>query len=553
MQKFDYIIIGSGFGGSVMSLRLVQKGYQVALLERGKKWEMNSFPRRIADVKKNLFWNPRENQFGYMEILNHSQGNAMTVTSSGLGGGSLIYANVLLPMKAESFSSWPRPYSLEQLSPFYEKVTRTMEASPYPIADGYYSETPKTKAFESIKDTYMEVGKNENISVEYIRPPLAIRFKGEFPMEQGFNESGALQSKCNKCGECDIGCNIHAKNSLDLNYLHQAMNGKVYLNPLTLFTDSEVVEIQKNESGYSVTYTNTKDNKLRQTLQTQKVILSAGSLGSTGLLLKMKKNGILPLLSDCLGKKWCGNGDLLGFNLRSDRELEPSHGPVITNGFRFSYPSYGADKKNMIHDFCIQDAGYPVGFGWFLAGKLPSITNIPYWIKFVIRQVEDVICRFFKLKTNSANNLGTLLANTIDDDRDLKTSLVLLGMGQDRSDGEIRLDSSGNAQVVWNIDESRVHFERITFEMKRISKMLRGYFFPNPLTPIDKVISVHPLGGCAMAASIDDGVVDFKGEVFNYPGLYVVDGSILPTSTGANPALTIAAVAEFISDNIPMK
>lgn len=546
---FDYIIVGSGFGGSIMSLRLVEKGYRVLLLERGKKWEFGEFPRRIDEIKKNLFWNPNQNQFGYMEVLNHESGNAMTLTASGLGGGSLIYANVLLEMKEKSFTDWPTPYRYSFLKPYYDKVINTMEASAYPAMDGYYSNTPKTLAFELLGKKYAQL-QGQEFSAEYIRPPLAVNFKGDFPGEQIKNKHGALQSKCNKCGECDIGCNIQAKNTLDLNYLYKASDKALFKTPLEIITDAEVYDLNKLNQDVFEVFFKSHDGNIKS-MKSKKVILSAGSLGSTEILLKLKCKNEFKMISDQLGKNWCGNGDLLSFALQSNKDLEPSHGPVITSGIRYNFKAYDSNKNSDIHDFCIEDAGYPVGFGWFVAGKLPSFSNIPYVFLFVWRQIIEFLYRFFGKEYGYSNNLGLEIANTIDDEKDLKSSLVLLGMGQDRSDGQIVLDKNKKARVIWNINNSKIHFSRMIQEMRRIAQFLNASFLLNPLTKMNKIIAVHPLGGCIMGENKNLGVVDTQGQVFGVPGLYVIDGSILPSATGANPALTIAAVAESIADKIP--
>ena len=152
-SEFDYVVIGSGFGGSVMACRLVEKGYRVCLLERGRQWKMHEFPRRPDEIQKNMFWDPKDGKFGLMEFRDSAESDIMTLTASGLGGGSLIYANVLYRMPAEFIQDWPSGITREFLDPYYDRVISMMEARPYPFkTEKYYSETPKTAAFVEVAD-----------------------------------------------------------------------------------------------------------------------------------------------------------------------------------------------------------------------------------------------------------------------------------------------------------------------------------------------------------------------------------------------------------------
>src|ERR1035437_997878 len=136
---FDVIVIGSGFGGSVMSCRLSEKGYKVCLLERGHRWKMNEFPRRVHEIREKLFWDPEDNKFGIMELRDYDESNVMSVCASGLGGGSLIYANVLMRMPSDFFHNWPGKLTRAKLDPFYDQVIDMLEAAPYPFdSDAFY-------------------------------------------------------------------------------------------------------------------------------------------------------------------------------------------------------------------------------------------------------------------------------------------------------------------------------------------------------------------------------------------------------------------------------
>jgi cholesterol oxidase len=542
---FDYIVIGSGFGGSVMACRLVEKKHKVCLLERGREWGMHEFPRRTADIKQNLFWDPKDGKFGIMEFREYPDSDAMSVSASGLGGGSLIYANVLMRMPAPFFEGWPIEINRQTLDPHYDRVLETMEASPYPFGkDPYYTDTPKTKTFKDLS-AQLPTPSDATSKPEFIFPDLAIRFKGDFPGQQMPNSHGAIQSKCTKCGECDIGCNIHAKNTLDLNYLFKARHQKE--NPLEVRTNAQVVAIEPlaTGEGYQVTYENPKSPKEKTTITAKRIVLSAGSLGSTGLLLKMRRVGKLKNLSPMLGKRWCGNGDLEGTVVNSNTLIEPTKGPVITGAIQYNFKPYPDGFK---HGMYIQDAGIPIGLSWYLMGKIPSPTTFWKAIQLGYRFFKEYICKKLNIKTKTKEiNIGDDIADVLDRDDAFRRTFLLLGMGRDRSDGEIQLRDDGEILVQYKLATSSLHYDRVRREMGSIAQQLKGEFFDNPLTHLNKMIAVHPIGGCVMGDSPEDGVVSTRGEVFGHPGLYVVDASIIPTSLGPNPSLTIAALAEHIA------
>ena len=547
---FDVIVIGSGFGGSVMTCRLAEKGIKVCQLERGKHYKMWDFPRRIHEIKEKLIWDPKDKRFGFMEIRDYPESDLMSVTASGLGGGSLIYANVLMRMPEENFAGWPNGITRKTLEPYYDKVVNTMEASPYPLDNEYYNRTPKTHLFKKIGES-LEQTEEELEKPKVIFPDLAIRFKGDFPGQQTLNSHGALQSNCNKCGECDIGCNIHAKNTLDLNYIFRAQKQKVAADVRTNALVESFSPIEDKEGGYEVIYYNPLEPEKKIKLTAKKVVVSAGSLGSTALLLRMQKEGKLKNLSPMLGKKWCGNGDLEGSVLNTPHDVIPTKGPVITAAIQHKFKPY---PDGYAHNAFIQDAGFPIGLGWYVSGKIPSVHFLIRPIKIGIRYLKEF---FFKLIGSPMHkgevNVGDKLIDLLDSEKFVRKAYLLLGMGRDRNDGEIKLREDGEPIIKWQMKSSQLHYDRVRRAMKTMANKMEGMFVDNPLTYLHKIIAVHPIGGCVMGESKETGVVDGKGEVFGHKGLYVVDGSIIPTSLGPNPSLTIAAMAERIADQFDMK
>lgn len=546
---FDYIVIGSGFGGSVMTCRLMEKGYKVCLLERGRQWKMHEFPRRPEEVRQNMFWDPRQQKYGLMEIRDNPESDVASITAAGLGGGSLIYANVLYRMPAEFFKAWPGGYTRERLEPFYDQVTEMMEAKPYPYeTDSYYRNTPKTGAIKAAAE-HLNKMNDANLKPQFVLPPLAVRFEGKFPGEQSVNSHGALQSKCNKCGDCDIGCNIHAKNTLDLNYLYRAQKG-VNGNKAEIRTHAEVVRIEHHDDHYKVIYILPEFPVQENTLTAKEVILSAGSIGSTSLLLKMKKQGVLPKLNAHLGKKWAGNGDLIAWIFNTKDEPDATKGPVITGSLEYPKSQY---PDGFPHGMYLQEAGYPMGIAWYLSGKIPQVRSLAGMGHIFMQSMKRHVLKLLKVQDTDPINIGHEAVEAVDPADFTRKCFLILGMGRDKSDGEIKLRADNQAIVKWKIDKSRYHFDRLHTEMKKIADFVKGVYMDSPLLALNKVISVHPLGGCPMGDNANQGVVSPLGEVYGYKGLHVIDGSILPTSTGTNPSLTIAAIAEYIATTIPNK
>lgn len=549
-MDFDYIVIGSGFGGSVMTCRLVEKGYKVCLLERGRQWRMSEFPRRPHDIQQRMFWDPEDQKFGLMEIRDNPDSDVLTLTASGLGGGSLIYANVLYRMPDRFFKGWPQIYRRSSLDKYYDRVQQMMEAKPYPFeSQNYYRNTPKTALLKRLFEE-MPAPEGSTEPPRFALPALAVRFEGGFPGHQTHNIHGALQSKCNKCGDCDIGCNIQAKNTLDLNYLFRARHLRSGPDALDIRTHAQVVRIESVGDHYKVTYVIPEFPQQENSFTSRKVILAAGSVGSTSLLLKMKKHGHLPHLNRWLGKKWSGNGDLLGLIFGSKEDVDATNGPVITSAIEYNFQDYADGYP---HGMYLQEAGFPVGFAWYLSGKIPQLHGLAGLTNLITQSLKKYALRILGAKDTGPVNVGEEFARAIDRAEFTKRCFVLLGMGRDKPDGEMQLREDNQAVIKWKMEGSQEHFDRLRTQMKKIAERIGGFFVDNPLTYLNKVVAVHPLGGCPMGETPETGLVSPWGEVYGHPGLYVVDGSILPTSTGPNPSLTIAAIAEYIAEQIPTK
>jgi len=556
-MHYDALIIGSGFGGSVMAYRLAEAGLHVCLLERGKPYPPDSFPRSPYLMKSN-FWNPSEGLYGMFNVWSFEGINA--VVSSGLGGGSLIYANVLLRKEEKWFVKedlhnggyeyWP--VTRADLDPHYDRVEKMMNGQQYPFDQPPYNKTSKTIAFKKAA---------EQLHLDWSLPKLAVTFanEGDAPMtgepirEEHPNIHGRTRYTCRLCGECDIGCNYGSKNTLDYTYLSAAHRLGAEIRTLC-----EVRSFEPVEGGYAIHYVQhdlekegqklaTHDSAALplQTITADRLILSAGTFGSTFLLLKNRS--AFPHLSQLLGTRFSGNGDLINFASRcSDsssgnrvpRIIDGGHGPVITSSIHFPDALDGGEGRG----FYIQDAGYPEFVNWIL-----QVFDSPSEIQQALHTAKHLVEEWLNkdLETDLSGYVSTMFGTC-----ELSAGLLpLLGMGRDIPGGQMTLHD-GRLYLDWIKQKSGPYFDRLREKMIAISEALGAQFLDNPLWYLSRVISAHPLGGCPMGRDITEGVVNSYGEVFNYPGFYIADGSVLPGPAGANPSLTIAGLSDRFADRI---
>ncbi|MFG2000770.1 GMC oxidoreductase [Spirillospora sp. NPDC048911] len=548
MEQVDALVVGSGFGGSVAAYRLAEAGHSVVLMERGQPFPPGSFPRSPAEMGR-AFWDPDAGLYGMYDVWSFRGYDS--VVSSGLGGGSLIYANVMLRKPERWFVNEtpdggyePWPITYDDLDPHYEAVEAMIEPSRYPLGRAPYDNTPKAHAMQ---DAAAELGLDCDL------PPLAVSFapeRGAAPglslpiVDPGYgNYHGSqLRRTCRLCGECDIGCNDGAKNSLDHNYLSAAK-----YHGADIRTSHEVKEIRPRDGGgYEVDYVHhdVDDRLIKRRLKTiacKRLVLGGGVYGTTLLLLRSRKN--LPGISKALGTRYCGNGDLLTFLLKAKdrnrvRPMDASKGPVITSAIRLpddvdGFPGAGRGAY-------IQDGGYPEFVNWMVHSFDGTIERA---LKFVMGRVLEL----FKWAPDTS--LSRELSELIGDGALTMSSLPLLGMGRDTADGVLRL-KDGRLDARWTTETSELHFERLRKTMQSIAHVLGADYADNPMWFRKRIITMHPLGGAPMGATPDEGVCDAFGEVFGFPGLYIADGAAMPGPVGPNPSLTIAAMSDRMSTRL---
>lgn len=544
-EHVDAVVVGSGFGASVAAYRLAEAGRSVILLERGRAYPPGMFARSPHEMSR-AFWEPKDELFGLFDIRSFRKLEA--IVSAGLGGGSLIYANVLLrkderwfvhdsPLPGGGYEHWP--IGRGDLDRHYDAV----EAMMTPVANPY-PDLPKARALREAA---------ESLDLECFSPPLAVSFsarpgeparaKQPIDVPAYGNLYGRTRLTCRLCGECDLGCNEGSKNTLDHNYLSAAKHHGADLRTL-----AEVYGITPLAGGgYEVRYTQYSDEpedgsprqRTQLTLTCDHLILGAGTFGTTSLLLRNRVG--LPALGRAVGTRFSGNGDLLTFCMGARdttkgagmRVIDGSYGPVITTSIR--RPD-GMDEEGAGRGYYVQEAGFPVFANWLI-----ETAQVGSALQRSASIVRELILH--RLQRRNESTISAEIAKLIGEGRLTSSSIPLLGMGRDTPDGRITL-ADGELDVEWTSATSMAYFEDMRATMRRISDALAADFKDNPLWWTKRVVTVHPIGGAPMGRHVHEGVVDSECESFGHPGLYVVDGAALPGPVGPNPSLTIAALAD---------
>lgn len=555
-EHFDVIVVGSGFGGAVSACRLAEAGMRVCVLERGKAIAPGEFPRTAAQLRDG-FWDPSEGLHGMFDVWSFKQ--LAAVVASGLGGGSLIYANVLLRKDPEWFveqrdgAPWHWPVTREELDPHYDRVEAILKPQPFPAE--YLERSPKVGAFRDAA---------ERVGLRTFHPPLAIAFSENGgpprpgrPLPDDGNLHDAPRRTCTLCGECDLGCNDGAKQTMDLTFLSRAARAGADIRPR-----HEVRTIAPNPGGgywlETVTHpeereglpTDTSDPALcpRTVFTCDRLVLAAGALNTTYLLLRNAQH--LPGLSPALGTRFNGNGDHLSFVRRAGtetsgrerllRRLEGSRGPVITTAARSD------DDASQMAGFYLEDAGYPAHTAWMLQ---VAATPRAVW------SARSALARIAWERASSRHTepqLGALLSRLFGDLRTPAGFLPLLGMGREIAHARLSLAADGRTLTTdWSRAKAGRVFGRIRGASRAIAEDLGGKFSADPVgRRRPPTITVHALGGAPMGHTPQEGVVDGYGRVFGHPGLSVACGAAMPGAVGPNPSLTIAAFADWHAEQI---
>ena len=560
--NYDYevVVIGSGFGGAIAACRTAQKWPgKILVLERGKRYPMGSFPRSPHDMAHN-FWNlpgelrrrPRqastEEMHGLFDIRHYD--NMDAVICAGLGGGSLIYANVYLEPPAEVFNhGWAASCTKKTLRPYYQVVKSVLGAHPIPQNGDPRRQIIRTELFQKFAKSQGRQSHLLDLNVFFGND-----FNNPTPMgKQEYNRYGALQTSCVYCAECDVGCNTHSKNTLDLNYLFVAEH-RYHAKILTEHLAEKIVPLNEHgeadtgedgKCGFCVIYRDL-NTKQKHAVSARRVVLAAGTLGSNELLLRCRDVWkSLPKINQNLGKHFSGNGDFLSFVVDGVRPVNPNYGPVITQAIDFNL----LENFDRARAFLLEDAGYPNFLSWSIEGSRPLISRT----RTLTRAMRNVVKRW--ITGRMTGRVGYILSDSLRNDLSY-TSSVLLGMGIDRANGTMTLKHE-YLDIKWPFQDSRLLYDAILDAGRCFSAWAKGKWFiplPSWWWPFRNNVTVHALGGCILADDPTSGVASADpqtmGQIFGYTGLYVADGALVPTAVGANPIATISALAERVAEGI---
>lgn len=513
LYDYDYIIIGSGFGGSVSALRLSEKGYNVLLLEKGKWFRNEDFPKRNWNLRK-WIWLPFLRFFGFFKITIFK--HITTLSGIGVGGGSLVYANTL-PIPSRKYfnaESWKHLADWEkELTPFYNKALKMMGTS----------KNPKL----SIGDQKLqEIAKDLNIEEQFAATNVAVFF-GEpekIVSDPYFDGDGPDRAGCNFCSGCMVGCRFNAKNTLDKNYLYLAQKDGTKIK-----AESEVYDVIPDKQGYLVKWkSSTKLFKNYGKASCRGIVFSGGALGTVKLLLKLKKSS-LPNLSPTVGMHIRTNSEsLIGITV-ADKKTDFSEGVSI-----------GAILNTDEHSH-LETVNYPAGSGFWRLAMSPFSHGKNAFIR-IAKVIIDILLHPIKnFKTFFVDDWAKrtqilMLMQTINST--LRFSKGIFGMKSTLSQG---------TKPTSFIPEAEMLAQRYAAKVKGKPTMLLTE------TVLGIPTTAHILGGAVMGKDSNEGVINKNNQVFGYDNMYVCDGSMISANPGVNPSLSILALSERAMNKIPKK
>jgi cholesterol oxidase len=535
-RTYDFVIIGSGFGGAISAMRLTEKGYSVLVLEEGKRYEDRDFPKSNLLFWKYL-WIPALRSFGILKISLLK--GVMVLHGKGVGGGSLGYANVLELPSAETFAtpSWNEPHDWGSiLAPHYETARRMLGVTTNPCL---------WQADHTMREIASSLGQESTF-----RPTeVGVFFgsEGQTVPDPYFGGTGPSRAGCIQCGGCMVGCRYNAKNTLPKNYLYFAEKGGAKILPETkVIAIAPLVEPGNNAgkvnktAGYKLTCRRSTGliSGSTFTFRASNVIVSAGVLGTLKLLLDCRdRRRTLPDLSAHLGERVRTNSEALLGSVARNGKVDYYKGISITSIFNIDsvtriepvrYPENSDLMRLMAAPLLSKD-------GSILSRLVKSL----FWI---LKHPVDYLRA--QILPGWARKVTILLVmQSVDNRMRLHLGRSLLTLFGKGLVAEPDLAHEIHARVDVGHDATRL-FARKTngIPMGSIGENLLNF----PTT-------AHILGGCPMGSTSDSGVVDGSFQVNNYPGLYIIDGSIVPANPGVNPSLTIAALAEYAMEKIPSK
>ena len=535
-SSYEFVIVGSGYGGAITAARIaaaVHQPHAVCVLERGQEWKIGDFPATLPGILQNT--RSDLNALGLYEFLNYK--DISVVKGSGLGGTSLINSNVAMTPDPEVFQlvGWPRTIRYEDMLGYYDRARSVLAAAPVPDA----LNLQKVQALEK---------RAQQLGTHAAALTIAVNFDIE-----GKNAYGVEQHPCVKCGDCVTGCNFAAKNTLYMNYLPLAANQGA---DILTQTKVEWIEKLKDDKCWRIHgkhYRNAKESDAF-TLDARNVVLSAGSLNSPEILMRSEMHG-LPV-SPALGTGFSGNADFYGLAYNGQFETD-----VLGYGRRAPEGNDAAFPGPSIVGFVRYNGGVPVTQRIAVEDfSFPSAYVLAAKTVFAAIRGDDTKVGD---EDEERNRIRTDLDRPVEYARDgaLNHTMLYLVTGQDNARGTMNFDApwfepDGRMTIEWDGAGQQLVFTRINEELRRHARALGATFISNPTWNIfqtRRLITAHPLGGCPMGEDYLHGAVDEFGRVFSgdgsiHEGLFVADGSIIPSALGVNPFMTISALTERIAE-----
>ncbi len=525
-HDYDYLIIGSGFGGSVSAHRLTQKGYKVGMIEKGQRLPTAELPKSNWNLWKSI-WAPIFGLHGILSITLLK--DVVIFHGSAVGGGSIVYANTHLE-PLESFFTDPRWVHLsddwkEELGPYYAEAKRML---------GSVESARTYKIDHTLKEVLTDMGTGDSFKKHTVGV-----FFGEADVEVDdpyFGGDGPKRVGCNHCGSCMTGCRIGAKNSLDKNYLYFAEKYGTELHAETMVTDVRPLGNGDGSEGYEVLTKSSTSRffKKSRRFTAKNVVFSAGVLGTVKLLFGCKESGSLPNISDALGTFVRTNSESIQGVITGDKSVGKgvaiSSGGFTPDGTHIEMVRYGEHADAMGAVTTVHTGG----------GKLPRQL---YWLAMMIRHPLQTLRPILWPFGWSARSAIVLAMQAVDNSMELRY--------QRRWWWPFKKTLNSD----WGDREAPPTFMPSAHEVAlRLAEKTGGQAASvMPELALDTTTTAHILGGCPMCESAEDSVIDKYNRVHNYEGMYVVDASMIGANLGVNPSLTITALAERAMDHVEAK
>jgi cholesterol oxidase len=521
-QHYDVLVVGSGFGGSVAALRLTEKGYRVGVLEAGRRWEDEDFAKNTWDVKPYM-WAPKLGLKGIQRI--HLLPDVLVLAGAGVGGGSLVYSNVLYEPKSDSFytdQQWAHITDWrDELAPYYDQAKRMLGRVDCP-------------ALTDVDRLARKVAAEMGVERSFELTPVGVYFGRNGRQEPGleaedpfFGGMGPRRTGCIECGECMTGCRHGAKNTLVKNYLHLAEMAGAAIHPERTVTAVRPLPA----GGYRVDTSRTGSLRRRigdRSFAADHVVIAAGTWGTQQLLHRMKADGVLPHLSERLGALSRTNSESIGSvtaKWRHRKHFDFTRGATLTSSFQ-------PDEHTLVEPF-------RYGKGLNMVGLVMTVASRGggghrHWVRWLTaaaRHPGQLLSLYGGINQWSQRSITTVTMQDLDNSITLYPKRGAFGRWKVTSkQGEGAPNPTSIPVAVEVLQRMATHIDGFT--VNGVSEI-----FGIPMT-------AHFLGGCTIGDGPETGVVDPYHRVYGHPGLHIADGSTISANLGVNPSLSITALSE---------